>query len=129
MFIDGPLEGTTLEVEPVQGRPPSAVDAPDAGGRILRYCLADWTQAGMSADYSYLYPVDDAAIRPAHGQRTLSALRRSARIGRRKRAAIREDREPPPAEAAPQPLANDSAVGAATKALADMARLDAKRPD
>jgi hypothetical protein len=57
VLIDGPLEGTKLEVEPVEGRPPSTVDAPTADGRILRYCLAEWTQAGMSAAYSYLYAV------------------------------------------------------------------------
>jgi hypothetical protein len=54
---DGPLKGTRLEVEPVEGRPPSTVDVPDADGRIVRYCLAEWTQDGMSAEYSYLYPV------------------------------------------------------------------------
>jgi hypothetical protein len=57
VLIDGPLEGTKLQVEPVEGRPPSTVDVPAGDGRILRYCLAEWTQAGMSADYSYLYPV------------------------------------------------------------------------
>ena len=25
--------------------------------RLVRYCLAEWTQEGMSANYSYLYPV------------------------------------------------------------------------
>jgi hypothetical protein len=54
---DGPLEGTTLEVEPVEGRPPSTVDVSDAAGQVVRYCLAEWTQEGMSAEYSYLYPV------------------------------------------------------------------------
>jgi hypothetical protein len=57
VLTDGPLTGTSLEVEPVEGRPPSTIDVSDADGRILRYCLADWTQAGMSAEYSYLYPV------------------------------------------------------------------------
>ena len=57
VLIDGPLEGTRLELEPVEGRPPSTVDVPDADGQLFRYCLAEWTQAGMSADYSYLYPV------------------------------------------------------------------------
>jgi hypothetical protein len=57
LLTDGPLEGTKVEVEPVEGRPPSTVDVPGADGRTLRYCLAEWTQAGMSADYSYLYPV------------------------------------------------------------------------
>jgi hypothetical protein len=57
VLTDGPLTGTSLEVEPVEGRPPSTIDVSDADGRILRYCLAEWTQAGMSAEYSYLYPV------------------------------------------------------------------------
>jgi hypothetical protein len=61
VFVDGPLEGTTLEVEPVGGRPPSTVDAPGGDGEVLRYCLAEWAQAGMSAEYSYLYPVPGAA--------------------------------------------------------------------
>jgi hypothetical protein len=57
VLIDGPLEGTTIEVEPAEGRPPSTVDVSDADGQVLRYCLAEWTQQGMSAEYSYLYPV------------------------------------------------------------------------
>jgi hypothetical protein len=57
VLTDGPLKGTKLEVEPVAGRPPSTLDVSDADGRLLRYCLTEWTQTGMSADYSYLYPV------------------------------------------------------------------------
>jgi hypothetical protein len=57
VLIDGPLAGTKLEVEPVEGRPPSTLDVSDAAGGTLRYCLAEWTQTGMSADYSFLYPV------------------------------------------------------------------------
>lgn len=57
VLLDGPLAGTKLDVEPVEGRPPSTVDVPDGDGRALRYCLAEWAQTGMSADYSYLYPV------------------------------------------------------------------------
>jgi hypothetical protein len=57
VLTDGPLKGTTLEVDPVEGRPPSTVDVSDADGRVMRYCLAEWTQQGMSAEYSYLYPV------------------------------------------------------------------------
>ena len=90
VFLDGPLAGTTLEVEPVEGRPPSTVDVPDDDGQILRYCLAEWTQAGMSAEYSYLYPTGDATGKQARRQ---------------------------------------SAVGAATQAFVDMAKLDAKRRD
>jgi hypothetical protein len=57
VLIDGPLKGTTVDVETVEGRPPSTVDVPDANGQVVRYCLAEWTQQGMSAEYSYLYPV------------------------------------------------------------------------
>ncbi|HYZ29022.1 MAG TPA: hypothetical protein VE570_08215 [Thermoleophilaceae bacterium] len=58
ILVDGPLAGMKLEVEPVGGRPPSTLDvAADPDGRLVRYCLSEWTQTGLSADYSYLYPV------------------------------------------------------------------------
>ena len=57
VLIDGPLEGTKLDVEAVAGRPPSTIDVADPDGGLVRYCLAEWTQEGMSAEYSYLYPV------------------------------------------------------------------------
>lgn len=57
ILVDGPLQGTTLEVAPVAGRPPSTIDVPDPAGQMVRYCLAEWTQEGMSAEYSYLYPI------------------------------------------------------------------------
>jgi hypothetical protein len=57
VLTDGPLKGTKLEVEPVEGRPPSTLDVPDADERMQRYGLAEWMQEGMSADYSYLYAV------------------------------------------------------------------------
>jgi hypothetical protein len=57
ILIDGPLEGTRLEVEAVAGRPPATMDVAGPDGRLVRYCLDDWTQEGMSAEYSYLYPV------------------------------------------------------------------------
>ena len=57
VLLDGPLQGTTLQVEPVEGRPPSTVDVPQEDGSTLRYGLAEWMQSGMSADYSFLYPV------------------------------------------------------------------------
>jgi hypothetical protein len=73
VFVDGPLEGTTLEVEPIGGRPPSTLDAPGGDGQILRYCLAEWTQTGMSAEYSYLYPVREAPDTPAQRQSVVGA--------------------------------------------------------
>ena len=57
VLTNGPLEGTKLDVEPVEGRPPSTLEVADGDAQVLRYCLAEWTQAGMSAEYSYLYPV------------------------------------------------------------------------
>jgi hypothetical protein len=41
----------------VEGRPPSTVDVPDDDGIPCRYCLADWTQIGPSAKYTFLYRV------------------------------------------------------------------------
>lgn len=54
---DGPLKGKKLEVEPVAGRPPSTLDVPNPDGGVARYGLAELSQEGMSADYSFLYPV------------------------------------------------------------------------
>ena len=53
---DGPLEGSSVEAEMVEGRPPKTIDVPDAGG-ACRYCLADWVQSGRSAEYTFLYRV------------------------------------------------------------------------
>ena len=57
VFADGPLGGTDIEVDPVEGRPPKTVDVPADDGATYRYCLAEWTQSGRSASYTYLYPV------------------------------------------------------------------------
>jgi hypothetical protein len=54
---DGPLQGTRLEAEVVQGRPPSTLDVPDDDGGVCRYCLAEWVQSGPSAVYTFLYRV------------------------------------------------------------------------
>jgi hypothetical protein len=54
---DGPLKGERLEMEPVEGRPPSTIDVPDDEGGSLRYCLAEWTQEGTSADYTFVSSV------------------------------------------------------------------------
>ena len=56
-FRDGPLEGRRIDVEPVEGRPPKTVDADADDGGTCRYCLAEWTQEGGSADYTFLYRV------------------------------------------------------------------------
>jgi hypothetical protein len=57
MFQDGPLEGGSVEVEVVEGRPPKTIDAPAEDGTTCRYCLAGWVQSGPSAVYAFLYRV------------------------------------------------------------------------
>ena len=54
---DGPLQGTRIEAEIVEGRPPKTIDAPADDGSTCRYCLADWVQSGRSAAYTFLYLV------------------------------------------------------------------------
>ena len=51
------MHGKTVEVEAVEGRPPKTIDLPDEERGTLRYCLAQWTQEGMSAAYTFLYAV------------------------------------------------------------------------
>lgn len=54
---DGPLQGTRIEAQVVEGRPPSTVNVPADDGSTYRYCLADWAQGGPSAVYTFLYRV------------------------------------------------------------------------
>jgi hypothetical protein len=54
---DGPLQGTRVEAEVVEGRPPSTVNVPADDGSTYRYCLAEWVQGGPSAVYTFLYRV------------------------------------------------------------------------
>ncbi len=54
---DGPLTGRRLETELVEGRPPKTIDLPAEDGSTCRYCLAEWTQTGQSATYTFLYRV------------------------------------------------------------------------
>ena len=56
-FEDGPLVGSSLAVEVVEGRPPKTLDLPSAEGGTCRYCLAGWVQSGRSATYTFLYRV------------------------------------------------------------------------
>jgi len=51
------MQGKTVEVEVVEGRPPKTIDIPDEKGGVSRYCLAQWTQEGMTAAYTFLYAV------------------------------------------------------------------------
>ncbi len=57
MLEDGPLKGTRIQAEIVEGRPPKTIDAPADDGTTCRYCLADWVQSGRSAAYTFLYRV------------------------------------------------------------------------
>jgi hypothetical protein len=57
LLEDGPMQGKRVEVEAVEGRPPKTIDVPDEKGGACRYCLAQWTQEGMTAGYTFLYPV------------------------------------------------------------------------
>jgi hypothetical protein len=57
LLEDGPMQGKTVEVEAVEGRPPKTIDVPDQKGGAYRYCLARWTQEGMTAAYTFLYAV------------------------------------------------------------------------
>jgi hypothetical protein len=54
---DGPLGGSRIEAEMVEGRPPKTIDAPGDDGSTCRYCLAGWVQSGRSAIYTFLYRV------------------------------------------------------------------------
>jgi len=56
-FSDGPLRGSGVEVEPIEGRPPKTIDVPATDGTICRYCLAEWVQKGNAAEYTFLYLV------------------------------------------------------------------------
>jgi hypothetical protein len=54
---DGPLEGSRIEAEVIEGRPPKTIDVPADGGSTCRYCLEGWVQSGRSAIYTFLYRV------------------------------------------------------------------------
>jgi len=54
---DGPLKGTVMEAELVEGRPRKTIDAPASDGSSCRYCLEGWVQTGRSAAYTFLYRV------------------------------------------------------------------------
>jgi hypothetical protein len=54
---DGPLEGRAIQAETVEGRPPKTIDVESADGGTCRYCLAQWSQSGRSAAYTFLYRV------------------------------------------------------------------------
>ena len=55
VLADGPLKGTEVQADVIQGRPPPTVEATGPDGKTCRYCLAEWNQSGSSAEYSFLY--------------------------------------------------------------------------
>ena len=54
LLEDGPMQGQTVEMEPVEGRPPKTIDVSE-GDSAYRYGLAEWNQKGMTAVYTFLY--------------------------------------------------------------------------
>jgi hypothetical protein len=40
-----------------RGRPPKTIEVPDPEGGTYRYGLGEWSQEGMTALYTFLYPV------------------------------------------------------------------------
>jgi hypothetical protein len=56
-FKDGPLEGSRMEVEVIEGRPPKTIDVAAEHASTCRYRLAGWVQSGRSAVYSFLHRV------------------------------------------------------------------------
>lgn len=57
MLEGGPLGGQRIDVGILEGRPPMTVDLPADDGSTCRYSLADWTQSGPSAAYTFSYRV------------------------------------------------------------------------
>ncbi len=57
LLKDGPMQGEAVEVEPVEGRPPKTIEVPHPEGDTYRYGLGEWSQEGMTALYTFLYPV------------------------------------------------------------------------
>lgn len=57
LLKDGPLKGKPVQIDPVEGRPPSTVDIPGTNDDTHRYCLAELDQKGMTAVYTFLYDV------------------------------------------------------------------------
>ena len=51
------MQGESIEVEAVEGRPPMTVDLQSEGDDTLRYCLSELNQDGMTAAYTFLYAV------------------------------------------------------------------------
>lgn len=50
------MKGGLVEVDPVEGRPPATIDL-QSDDDIVRYCLSELDQKGMTATYTFLYAV------------------------------------------------------------------------
>jgi hypothetical protein len=57
VLTDGPLRGEPVEIEPVEGRPPTTIDLEAGEDGTFRYCLSELSQEGMTAAYTFLYAV------------------------------------------------------------------------
>jgi hypothetical protein len=51
------MQGASIDVEVLEGRPPKTLDLTAEDGGMCRYCLEGWMQAGSSARYTFLYNV------------------------------------------------------------------------
>jgi hypothetical protein len=47
-FKDGPLKGSSIEAEVLEGRPPKIIDAPVGDGSACLCCLAGWLRGTHS---------------------------------------------------------------------------------
>jgi hypothetical protein len=69
------MQGEAVEVEPVEGRPPKTIEVPHPEGDTYRYGLGEWSQEGMTALYTFLYPVYRRGWRAGGAARSRSAFR------------------------------------------------------
>jgi hypothetical protein len=57
MLEGGPLKGRRVETDVVEGRPPKTLDVEGDEGGTCRYVLAELSQGGPTAVYTFLYDV------------------------------------------------------------------------
>ena len=56
LLKDGPLKGMAVNIEAVEGRPPTTIEV-SGETAAYRYCLTQLNQEGMTAAYTFLYPI------------------------------------------------------------------------
>lgn len=56
LLKDGPLKGTAVDIDAIEGRPPTTIEV-SGETATYRYCLEQLNQEGMTAAYTFLYPV------------------------------------------------------------------------